>query len=70
MRRAAEEEGRALEYIFMNDASFDQDVIGHYGEQSVRRMREVLGRWDPEGVWERLVPGGFKVPKVGQGRGS
>ncbi|PYH43915.1 FAD-binding oxidoreductase [Aspergillus saccharolyticus JOP 1030-1] len=57
----AQQERSDLEYIFMNDASWDQEVIAHYGEANVRRLREVQRRYDPDLVFQRLVPGGFKL---------
>lgn len=59
---AAKEDGSYLEYIFMNDASYDQDVIGHYGKENVARLQEVQKMYDPDLVFRKLVPGGFKVP--------
>ncbi|KAH8432933.1 FAD-binding oxidoreductase [Aspergillus melleus] len=62
IEKAAKEEDEYVEYIFMNDASWDQDVIGHYGEGNVKRLQRVIGEYDGDGVWGRLVGGGFKVP--------
>ncbi|KAE8375365.1 putative FAD-binding oxidoreductase [Aspergillus bertholletiae] len=55
------EEQSYIEYIFMNDASWDQDVIGHYGEDNVRRLRAVQNAYDPDCVFQELAPGGFKL---------
>ena len=55
-------EGVYLPYQFMNDASYDQDVIRHYGSENVDRLRAVQERYDRERVFQRLVPGGFKLP--------
>lgn len=57
----AKEKEAYLPYIFMNDASWDQDVLGHYGEKNVQRLKEVQRKYDPERVFQRLVPGGFKL---------
>ena len=51
-----------LPYQFMNDASFDQDVIEHYGAANVRKLKAVQERYDPKRVFQTLVPGGFKLP--------
>ena len=53
--------GAYQEYIFMNDASWDQDVITHYGSKNVARMKIVQEIYDTDHVFQRLVPGGFKL---------
>ncbi|GKZ23469.1 hypothetical protein AbraIFM66951_008503 [Aspergillus brasiliensis] len=63
MEALSRQEGSYVEYIFMNDASWDQPVIAHYGEESVRKLRDVQRRYDPLRVFQRLVPGGFKLPE-------
>ncbi|KAI0382173.1 putative FAD-binding oxidoreductase [Hypomontagnella monticulosa] len=59
---SAKAQGSYLPYLFMNDASIDQHVIKHYGEENVRRLKEVQRMYDPGAVFQRLVPGGFKLP--------
>ncbi|KAI0967528.1 putative FAD-binding oxidoreductase [Xylaria arbuscula] len=59
---AAKSRGQHVEYIFMNDAAVTQDVIGHYGNGSVAKLRAVQRRYDPREVFQELVPGGFKLP--------
>jgi hypothetical protein len=54
--------GDYVEYIFMNDAGSDQEVIRHYGEESVKRLEKVRRDYDPDAVFQRLVSGGFKLP--------
>ncbi|KAK3935427.1 hypothetical protein QBC46DRAFT_422660 [Diplogelasinospora grovesii] len=56
------ENGVALEYVFMNDASWDQGVIASYGKTSVDRLRDVQRVYDPCLVFQKLVPGGQKIP--------
>lgn len=65
IEREAIKEGEHVEYLFMNDASYDQDVIRHYGPESVRRLREVQRKYDPGLVFQRLVPGGWKLRPSG-----
>ncbi|KAG8526456.1 uncharacterized protein KY384_000049 [Bacidia gigantensis] len=64
IEEATRNQGSHLEYIFMNDASPDQDVIGHYREENVRRLKEVQARYDPDFVFQDLVRGGFKIPRA------
>ncbi|KAI0006675.1 putative FAD-binding oxidoreductase [Xylariaceae sp. FL0662B] len=59
---AAKAQGSYLRYLFMNDASIDQHVIEHYGEENVRKLKEVQNKYDTGAVFQRLVPGGFKLP--------
>jgi hypothetical protein len=54
--------GSYLEYQFMNDASWDQRVIEHYGAESVAFLRTVHEEYDPRGIFQKLVPGGWKIP--------
>ncbi|KAI4224938.1 MAG: hypothetical protein L6R36_004297 [Xanthoria steineri] len=53
--------GSYLPYLFMNDASYDQDVLAHYGAANLRRLRDVRAKYDPDLVFQKLVPGGFKL---------
>ena len=60
---ASREEGVYEPYQFMNDASWDQDVIGRYGVEGQRNMRRVQRKYDPDMVFQNLVSGGWKLPK-------
>ena len=62
IENVSKSEGNYLPYLFMNDASYDQDVIGHYGTANVKRLKSVQRVYDPELVFQKLVPGGFKLP--------
>ena len=59
--QAAKELGLFNEYIYMNYASPAQQPIASYGEANRAFMKNVQKRWDPDGVFQTLVPGGFKV---------
>lgn len=61
-RDAAIQAGQHLPYIFMNDASYDEPVIASYGTENVGRLRAVQRKYDPDQVFQKLVPGGFKLP--------
>jgi hypothetical protein len=64
INRHAKAEGVHLPYLFMNDAGWDQDVISAYGRENVARLRKVQIQYDPKEVFQKLVPGGFKLPKA------
>lgn len=50
-------------YIYMNYASQFQDPISGYGPESKARLLEVSKTYDPEGVFQNLQPGYFKLDK-------
>ncbi|CAD6593166.1 MAG: hypothetical protein ASARMPRED_007094 [Alectoria sarmentosa] len=55
-------DGNYVPYQFMGDASYDQDVIGHYGAVNVQKLKRIQEKYDPELVFQKLVSGGFKLP--------
>lgn len=57
----AKSQGLSNEFVYLNYALPSQDPIAGYGEGNVRHLREMSRRYDPEGVFQRLVPGGFKL---------
>ncbi|KAF2222365.1 hypothetical protein BDZ85DRAFT_126899 [Elsinoe ampelina] len=60
IKEAAVERGCEKGYLYMNYASEFQDVVASYGSAG-ERLREVAREWDPRGVWQRLMPGYFKL---------
>ncbi|PWY74321.1 FAD-binding domain-containing protein [Aspergillus heteromorphus CBS 117.55] len=48
-------------FNYMGDAAGFQDIFGGYGAGGLERLRTVAMRYDPDGVWQRFMPGGFKV---------
>ncbi|CAJ2510340.1 Uu.00g050430.m01.CDS01 [Anthostomella pinea] len=59
---ASQGTGNYVDYIFMNDASVEQPVIEHYGPENLAKLRDVQRVHDPDLVFQKLVPGGFKIP--------
>jgi hypothetical protein len=49
------------QYKYMNYAMKDDDVFSGYGAENKRRLLDIKARYDPEDVFGRLVPGGFKL---------
>jgi hypothetical protein len=57
----AEKLGAAHDFLYMNYASQFQHVLAGYGADNLRRLRDVAKIYDPQGVMQALVPGGFKL---------
>jgi hypothetical protein len=55
--------GEFNEWEYLNYAGTWQDPVSTYGESNVEFLRRVSAIYDPRGVFQRLVPGGFKLPK-------
>ncbi|OSS44887.1 hypothetical protein B5807_09374 [Epicoccum nigrum] len=58
------EKGTAVDYLYLNYADKDQDPLMGYGDDQVAFMRVVASKYDPTGVYQRLMPGGFKISHV------
>jgi hypothetical protein len=53
--------GDALAFTYLNYAASWQDPIGGYGEATVEQLRRVAREYDPNGFFQKVVMGGFKV---------
>jgi hypothetical protein len=62
----AAQRSKAAKYRFTNYAYKGQKVIEGYGEESVKRLWAVSRKYDPEGFFQKAVPGGFKLPTVSE----
>lgn len=58
--RLAKNMGVHHRFLYQNYANQTQDVFAGYGEENRRRLRDLQKVYDPEGVFERLQPGGFR----------
>lgn len=48
-------------FIFPNDAYDRQDPLRSFGTNTFRKMRGIAKTYDPDRVFQRQVPGGFKL---------
>jgi len=60
-KHLADEKGMLHRYIFTNYAYQDEDVFEGYGRDSAANLRRISEKYDPEGVFQKNVPGGFKL---------
>ncbi|KAK2809499.1 hypothetical protein FQN50_003767 [Emmonsiellopsis sp. PD_5] len=56
--------GKASPYIYLNYAGEFQDVITGYGPENAAKLAALSAKYDPNGVFQKLVPGGWKVRPV------
>ncbi|KAK5132818.1 hypothetical protein LTR08_008619 [Meristemomyces frigidus] len=56
--------GASDPFLFLNYADGFQDPMGSYGQANVDFMKRVATKYDPQGVFQKLVPGGFKVSQA------
>jgi hypothetical protein len=54
-------QGLGNRFIYQNYAALEQNVFAGYGKENAERLRKVSEKYDPNGVWQRLQPGYFKV---------
>lgn len=60
----AESLDAGLDWIYLNYAHPSQDPLKSYGEDKVQFIREVAAKYDPTGVFQNRIPGGFKISRV------
>ena len=56
--------GGAVDFRYLNYCHATQDPLRTYGEESLRKIREAAAKYDPAGVFQTRVPGGFKIPEA------
>lgn len=52
---------QTVKYEFMNYAASFQDPIDSYGAENKMKLQHVSKKYDPEGLFQKAVPGGFKL---------
>ena len=59
---------RALkDFQYINYSFQDQDPLGGYGATALNKIKAASKKYDPSQVFQRLVPGGFKLRDAGKG---
>jgi hypothetical protein len=64
IRNVAESMHGKADLIYLNYADPSQNSLGSYGIDNVNFMRDVAAKYDPDGVFQTRIPGGFKLSKV------
>ena len=55
------EAGLSIPFKYLNYAGKSQDPIGSYGQDIKERLQAVSKKYDPNGLFQTGVPGGFKL---------
>jgi len=55
--------GYLVDFIYQNYADVSQDVHASWGADNVAKLQAVSKKYDPQGVFQNMVPGGFKIFK-------
>ncbi|KAH7115462.1 FAD binding domain-containing protein [Dactylonectria estremocensis] len=63
-KKKAQELGKDHDYLYANYASQFQNPMGSYGAESAKLMQEASAKYDPQGVFQTLRAGGFKLGKA------
>ena len=59
--------GALKDFQYINYAFQDQDPLGGYGNASLAKIKAASAKYDPGQVFQKLVPGGFKLEHAGKG---
>ena len=59
--------GELKDFQYINYAFQDQDPLGGYGPAALAKIKAASKKYDPIQVFQKLVPGGFKLADAGTG---
>lgn len=63
----ARQHGTYSPFIYLSYSGPSQQPLCGYGSQSVSFLKEVAKKYDPRAVFQKLMPGGFKISKANCG---
>lgn len=53
--------GHLIDFVYLNYADISQGVYSSWGADNVAQLQAVGKKYDPNGVFQHMVPGGYKV---------
>ncbi|KAI1172627.1 hypothetical protein F4777DRAFT_581779 [Nemania sp. FL0916] len=59
--KEAADRNQSINFKFLNYSFTFQDPIGSYGAENKQRLQQVSKKFDPEGLFQKGVPGGWKL---------
>lgn len=51
-------------FIYLDYADISQRPLESYGVENVAKIQDAAAKYDPEGVFQHMMPGGFKISQV------
>ncbi|PFH58139.1 hypothetical protein XA68_14101 [Ophiocordyceps unilateralis] len=64
----ANKHGTLSPFVYVNFAGSFQNPLCGYGAESVAHLKKMARKYDPQGVFQHLMSGGFKVSQANCGR--
>lgn len=61
-RALLQSHGHLMDFIYLNYADISQEVLQSWGADNVAKLKAVSKKYDPQGVFQKQVPGGYKIP--------
>lgn len=61
MKQDAASRQQLLPFVYMNYAWTHQDPINSYGSENKKKLQDASRKYDPEGLFQKACPGGFKL---------
>ncbi|KAI4182562.1 MAG: hypothetical protein L6R41_005912 [Letrouitia leprolyta] len=66
LQKYAKSVGGLKDFQYLNYASQNQDPLGGYGPAALNKIKSASTKYDPGQVFQKLVPGGFKLADAGK----
>ena len=64
IKAISEKFGLSHRYIFPNHSWGLQNILAGYGEERLADLRKAQEKWDPEGLFQTVIGGGYKISKA------
>lgn len=58
---ATQEAGIWDPFLYMGDSTYFQDIYDGYGQENKQRLLDISRKYDPKRVFQKLLPGGYKI---------
>ncbi|KAI5297149.1 hypothetical protein KEM56_005045, partial [Ascosphaera pollenicola] len=61
INNATQKAGLYDSFNYMGDAAGFQDIFSGFGADNHQKLQDIAKKYDPNGVFQKLMPGGFKI---------